>query len=154
MYDFLCFLHTSENFYRVPNFQIWCSFENMYKKTSIWLIWTLYSNTLNWDRLGVHSSHFFPRFELMDFLLGTFFFGFAFRFFFLTQTFFFGFTFQFWKRFDTIWYIIFSVVRKSILHHLKYRDFSHIVSLKFDQIEYTVSFQIAALPNNGKKKID
>ena len=48
------------------------------------------SNTPHWYRLGVHSSHFFPRFERMDFLLVAFLFdggfGFAFRFFCFTLT--------------------------------------------------------------------
>ena len=90
------------------------------------------SNTPNRDRLGLHSSHFFPRFDRMDFLFVTFFFdggfGLAFRFFCFTLT--------FLKRFDTILYIIFSVFRKSILHRLKYRDFVNIISQKFDQIGY------------------
>ena len=33
-----------------------------------------------------------------------------------------------------MWHIILSVIRKSILHRLKYRDFGSIISLKYDQI--------------------
>jgi len=33
-----------------------------------------------------------------------------------------------------MWHIILSVIRKSILHRLKYRDFGCIISLKYDQI--------------------
>ena len=38
--------------------------------------------------------------------------------------------FQIWY----MWHIILSVIRKSILHRLKYRDFGSIISLKYDQI--------------------
>ena len=35
-----------------------------------------------------------------------------------------------------MWHIILSVIRKSILHRLKYRDFGSIISLKYDEIAY------------------
>ena len=41
-----------------------------------------------------------------------------------------------WLSSSAAHWLSFSVVRKSILHRLKYRGFGNIISLKFDQIGY------------------